>query len=254
MWYRGAIAAALVFLLIFCGCGGPRETGTASGEDISGEAPYSTEAPGDATESHSAETEPESGPSAEPSHSEAPTETAPTAHSEAPTETAPAETEPQETEPETPPTAPEETEPVTEPEPAAAENTRVLAVRDRTGWFFDEAVPSAKVVSVSFLSRTAGAPEDARDVSEPQDGSVLFWVEEEEDGSFRVYIGADGGVLANADSSRLFANLVRLEQLDLRGLSMSSVEDFSWMFSECRALTILDLSGRITGRASRMTG
>ena len=74
------------------------------------------------------------------------------------------------------------------------------------GKFYDYA---SSITSVDILTNK-NVPTDAVeswDVSEAKDGSVMAWVvnDSSNSGKYKLYIGGDGGVAANEDSSELFA-------------------------------------------------
>ena len=59
-----------------------------------------------------------------------------------------------------------------------------------------------QVCSVTVLDSLEACPEDAWDVSENGDGSVMAWTEESGD-LFDLYLAGEGGVAAPADCSEL---------------------------------------------------
>ena len=61
------------------------------------------------------------------------------------------------------------------------------------------------IENVTFVSNIENKNETAWDVSEPQNGSILAWYETQSNGTLKVYIGSDGAIYANTDSSYLFA-------------------------------------------------
>ena len=161
-----------------------------------------------------------------------------------------------------------------------------------------------QVLSITFADSLADAPEDAWDVSAAKDGSVLAWTTpadapEEvlgyaysamqaeyvpqpvapEGDYFELTIGSEGGVLASADCSYLFAAYLNLrtihtngcfdtsnatdmkcmfledqslEEADVSGFDTSNVTDFSQMFYRCEGLRALDVSGFNTAKAVNM--
>ena len=72
---------------------------------------------------------------------------------------------------------------------------------------------------------------DSWDVSEQQNGGIMAWYYDiDANGKYEVYIGQEGGVVANNDSNNLFGNLPYLSSIDLSNLDTSNVTDMSWMF------------------------
>ena len=110
------------------------------------------------------------------------------------------------------------------------------------------------VVSVTFSDTLSDRPADCWDVSAGGDGSVWAWAKENGEG-YDLYIGAEGGVTANPNSSRLFANCVSLSQMSgLEHFDTSQATDMGWMFYGCISLTALDVSSFDTSQATDMEG
>lgn len=104
------------------------------------------------------------------------------------------------------------------------------------------------VETVSFQNTLNGVPQDAWDVSEGKDGSVLAWM----DGS-DLHVAAEGSVAPNQDASWLFSYFVNLTRIDFGNcFDTSNVTDMSYMFHECEKLTNLDLSRFNTGNVTDM--
>ena len=90
-----------------------------------------------------------------------------------------------------------------------------------------------------------------------QDGSseVLAWLVEstEVPGTYYLVLGADGGIRAPEDSSKLFTSFTNCT--DIEGLSLldtSNVTDMSDMFLNCSSLTNLDVTGFDTSSVTNM--
>ena len=106
------------------------------------------------------------------------------------------------------------------------------------------------VRTVSFHPRLEGTPENAWDVSEGGDGTVLAWM----DGS-NLHVAADGNIAPNPDASWMFAWFNNLETIDFGGcFDTANVTDMTFMFSSCRNLTALDVSGFETANVTNMAG
>ena len=91
-----------------------------------------------------------------------------------------------------------------------------------------------KITSIEF-SNNKNIPSEAVqswDVSERQDGSVMAWIvdDTETEGYYKLYIGGDGGVTANPNSSTLFSSLKSVKTIDLSNLDTSYVTDMNYMF------------------------
>ena len=92
------------------------------------------------------------------------------------------------------------------------------------------------------------------DVSELQNDSIKLWyLDFDNNGLYEVYIGQNGGVVANANSKKLFANLTRLESIDLRNLDTSNVINMSSMFLNCINLTQIYINNIITTNVTDMS-
>ena len=103
-------------------------------------------------------------------------------------------------------------------------------------------IPRSAVCSVAFLD-TPDAPQDAVDCSEARDGSVLAWARHNGE-YYNVYVAADGGVIANANSSSLFYGYSNLTAIQFNGcFDAGNITTAVSMFENCERLTELDLSG-----------
>ncbi len=73
---------------------------------------------------------------------------------------------------------------------------------------------------------------DSWDVSNNQNGSVMAWyLDQDNDNKYELYIGQNGGVLANTDSSYAFANFRNIDILNIDNLNTIYVEDMNNMFN-----------------------
>ena len=127
----------------------------------------------------------------------------------------------------------------------------------REGWQIrDDIAEPEKLRSITFLDFIAPEADGKWDVSEGRDGSVMAWLDKTESGGEEVwdlYIGAEGGIWAAADSSSLFQGCGETEKISFHGnLNTSRVTDMSWMFAYCDSLTALDVSGFDTSRVTNM--
>lgn len=88
------------------------------------------------------------------------------------------------------------------------------------------------------------------DVSENGDKSIISWL----DGT-KLYIGGNGGVKANADSSYLFYNFPNLENINFsNNYDTSDATNMACMFANSMKLQNLDLSGFNTSKVTDMAG
>ena len=87
-------------------------------------------------------------------------------------------------------------------------------------------------------------------------GKVMAWVipDTTDSTKYHLYIGGDGGVYANPDSSNLFYNFTKLASVDVSKLNTSKVTRMDGMFAYCSSLITLDLSTFNTSKVINMGG
>ena len=100
---------------------------------------------------------------------------------------------------------------------------------------------------------------DSWDMSYLNDGSVMLWImDEDNDGMYEIYIGADGKVVANPNSTSAFSQLGSIEEIDLTNLDTSQVTNMSAMFymtgSNSSTLTFIGLDTWDTSNVTNMEG
>ncbi len=111
---------------------------------------------------------------------------------------------------------------------------------------------------VVFVNSTSGANSTKWDVSAARDNSVIAWYEDNEYGERTVYIGSDGQIYANENSSHLFYNIAQYseEANVIKGLNLlntSKVTNMSGMFDSIGG-TSLDLGDNFdTSNVTDMT-
>ena len=113
-----------------------------------------------------------------------------------------------------------------------------------------------KITSIEFLNNK-NIPSDAVqswDVSERQDGSVMAWIvnDPENAGFYKLYIGGDGGVVANPNSSYLFSEFRQVKKIDLNNLDTSNVTNMMRMFANCTSLADLNIRNLKTSNVTNM--
>ena len=80
------------------------------------------------------------------------------------------------------------------------------------------------------------------DVSHLQNGSVMAWnMNEDGDDKYELYIGQEGGVVANVNSKYLFASMTNVINIDLTHLKTQKTRNVMGMFRALSSLTQLDL-------------
>ena len=110
------------------------------------------------------------------------------------------------------------------------------------------------VGSVTFLDTTADAPEDAWDISEKENGSVLAWVTGQAP-AYDLYIAGEGGVQAPRYCSYLFAGYLNATSITFgTAFDTSEVTGMDCMFSDCEKLTNLDVHNFDTSQVTNMMG
>ncbi len=113
-----------------------------------------------------------------------------------------------------------------------------------SGFLGNTEIERRLIESVNITTSLAGhSKNDANtwDVSQSQNGMYLAWSEDSDnDGYYEVTIAGDGGVVANSNSSYLFANIgYRVENQEvsitgLENLETGLVTNMSYMFRECK--------------------
>ena len=91
------------------------------------------------------------------------------------------------------------------------------------------------------------------DVSEAQNGSIMAWYKDEDiNGLYELYIGQDGGVKANPNSTKLFNYFINVVEIDLSNLDTSNVTTMRTMFQRCTNLMKLNISNFNTEQVEDM--
>lgn len=129
----------------------------------------------------------------------------------------------------------------------------LMRVRVKDYTFLVEDNMRNRIKTITFLNSLDSMPGDAWDVSAFGRRKVMAWVEERDDGYYDLYIGGNGGVVANKDSSYLFAFYPNVEEIQFNGnFHTEDVRDMSDMFVSCKSLTSVDVSGFDTSNVTRM--
>ena len=121
-------------------------------------------------------------------------------------------------------------------------------------WAYDY---RTNITSIEVLNNK-DIPEDAVaswDVSEKKNGSVMAWVINDPNnaGKYKLYIGGNGGVIANSNSNNLFYDFTGVTEMDLSNLDTSNMTNMGQMFYGCVSLTKLDLSNFDTSKVTNMS-
>ena len=112
--------------------------------------------------------------------------------------------------------------------------------------FFGTPIPRWKIESLEVVDNM-NIPNNALgsyDVSYFEDGSVMAWyTDNDNDEMYEVYIGANGKVVANPDSTNAFTDLEELHSINLDNLDISNITNMSGMFSSIgRNVDNIDIS------------
>ncbi len=117
---------------------------------------------------------------------------------------------------------------------------------------FGKEILRKNVVAVTFLSELSQMNNTAWDVSQKQDGSVMAWIRQAEEG-LELFIGAPGGVVANESCENLFSGYEQVKKINFgRCFDTSCVRTMRKMFHCCRSLVELNLDYLITANVTDM--
>ena len=113
----------------------------------------------------------------------------------------------------------------------------------------------ASICSITFLDTLDNMPEDAWDVSEDSNGSVMAWVSASQYTDLNdLFIAANGEIVVS-NCKGIFRKYVNLERIHFNGIfNTSQVTDMGYMFEDCTALKELDLSSFDTSQVTNMNG
>ena len=122
---------------------------------------------------------------------------------------------------------------------------------------FHNSTYRTNIITATFLDNK-DVPDNAIaswDVSANDNGSVMAWVVADESDStkYHLYIGGDGGVIANQNSGYLFYNFKSLQKITFGdNFDTSNVTNMNSMFYGCSNLTTLDVSQWDTSSVTSM--
>lgn len=127
---------------------------------------------------------------------------------------------------------------------------------DEERWVLgNDKLARSSIVAITFLDTLKDMPqEDAWDVSQEQNGSVMAWTKPsgQEQAGFDLYIAADGGLVA-ASANSLFAGYENATKINFdHCFHTDQITDFHAMFYGCNSLKNLDLSDFDTSRVTNM--
>lgn len=114
---------------------------------------------------------------------------------------------------------------------------------------FGKSILRENIHEIEFIKTTkAQVPSRAWDVSADQSNTIWAWVTARPQGT-TLYIGSENGVYANPTCERLFMAYTNVKRIKFNNLfDTSRVEDMEDMFSYCRNLEEIDVSGFDTSK------
>ena len=131
----------------------------------------------------------------------------------------------------------------------------ILMASSNTDYVFGRKMDRTKITTIYFRNKKENIGEDAWDVSEKQNGSIMAWTEENRDGFKDLYLAANGNILANKDCSKLFSGYEKLKKIvGLQYFRTDQTENMSFMFDYCKSLASLDVSHFDTSQVTDMLG
>lgn len=111
-----------------------------------------------------------------------------------------------------------------------------------------------EVITVTFLDSLDEITDESWDVSADGDKEVMAWTKWRDNGGYDLYIGAEGGVTANKNSSGLFSGYTNIEQILFNdNFHTENAQDMSAMFLFCNNLKGLDISHFDTSNVTDMS-
>ena len=161
----------------------------------------------------------------------------------------------------------------------AKSGDNILMASSDTDYVFGRKMDRKQITTIYFRSKKENIGEDAWDVSEKQNGSIMAWTEKKADGLLDLYIAANGTIVANRNCHYLFSDYGSLEHiygleylktdhtqemfgmfkdcnnlknLDVSRFDTSQVKNMGWMFAECGSLENLDVSRFDTSQVKDM--
>ena len=105
-----------------------------------------------------------------------------------------------------------------------------------TDYVFGRKIDRKRIATVYFRNKKESIGEDAWDVSEKQNGSIMAWTEEAA-GLLDLYIAANGTIVANRNCNYLFSDYGSLEYIyGLEYLKTDQTQEMFGMFKDCNNL------------------
>lgn len=141
-------------------------------------------------------------------------------------------------------------EPETVESTGIVSSSRVLRADPQGNTVFGSSVPRESITKIVFRNTLPEKAENAWDVSEAGDSSVVAWVQ-----SSKLYIAAEGKVSAPENCRRLFADYTNVEEIVFNGsFDTSDAVIMEDMFAGCRALKRVNFDDFDTSGVTSMKG
>ena len=129
----------------------------------------------------------------------------------------------------------------------------ILMASSDTDYVFCRKMDRKQITAIYFQNKKENIGEDAWDVSEKQNGSIMAWTEKKQDGLLDLYIAANGNITANRDCSFLFSEYTAVKNIwGLEFFKTDQTENMKGMFENCYKLQSLDVSHFDTGHVTTM--
>ena len=137
---------------------------------------------------------------------------------------------------------------------------KLTFVEGEERWVFgNDKFARSSIVTITFLDTLNDkmANEEAWDVSQEQDGTVMAWIkpvdrEEMDFEGYDLYIAAEGGIVASSGEA-LFAGYENVTEIKFNNcFHTDGVTNMGYMFYDCNSLEQIDLSSFDTGSVTNM--
>ena len=128
----------------------------------------------------------------------------------------------------------------------------ILMASSDINYVFGRKMDRKQITAIYFRNKKESIGEDAWDVSEKQNGSIMAWTEEAA-GLLDLYIAANGTIVANRNCNYLFSDYGSLEYIyGLEYLKTDQTQEMFGMFKDCNNLKNLDVSRFDTSQVKNM--
>ncbi len=120
--------------------------------------------------------------------------------------------------------------------------------------YTSDLVSEITLVNMDDITAIPSNAVDSWDASQDLDGSVVAWVVAE-DNNYHLYIGAEGSIIAPANSTNLFSGYIYATEINnLNNLDTSSVTNMTRFFANLETILNIDISTLNTTAVTNMSG